>query len=86
MSIIELLWPAFVLGLALVFIHTVFGIEIIKRGVIFTDLAIGQIASIGMALSIAFMGGAYQSAMTFLLLFLQLLWTLKRVSKRKLSS
>ena len=66
MSIVELIWPAFVLGLMLVFIHTVFGIEIIKRGVIFTDLAIGQIASIGMALSIAFMGGEYQSVMTFL--------------------
>ena len=65
MSIIELLWPAFVLAIALVFIHSIFGIEIIKRGVIFTDLAIGQIASIGMALSIAFMNGSYQSAMTF---------------------
>ena len=64
MSIIELLWPAFVLAIALVFIHTVFGIEIIRRGVIFTDLAIGQIAASGMAISIAFMGGAYQSAMT----------------------
>ena len=84
MSIIELLWPAFVLGLALVFIHTVFGIEIIKRGVIFTDLAIGQIASIGMALSIAFMGGAYQSAMTFLFaLFAAIIitWATKKVQK-----
>ena len=61
MSIIELLWPAFVLGLALVFIHSVFGVEIIKRGVIFTDLAIGQIASIGMALSIAFICLLYTS-------------------------
>lgn len=64
MSIIELLWPAFMLAIALVFIHSIFGIEIIKRGVIFTDLAIGQIAAIGMALSIAFMGGAYQTLMT----------------------
>ena len=64
MSIIELLWPAFVLAIALVFIHTIFGIEIIKRGVIFTDLAIGQIAASGMAISIAFMDGSYQTAMT----------------------
>ena len=64
MSIIELLWPAFVLAIALVFIHSLFGVEIIRRGVIFTDLAIGQIAASGMAISIAFMQGAYQELMT----------------------
>jgi len=66
MSVITLLWPVFVLAIALVFIHAIFGIEIIKRGVIFTDLAIGQIAAIGMALSIAFMNGAWQTPMTLL--------------------
>jgi zinc/manganese transport system permease protein len=66
MSLIELLWPAFVLAIALVFIHAVFGIEIIRRGVIFTDLAIGQIAAVGMAISIAFMHSQYQSALTLL--------------------
>lgn len=84
MSIITLLWPAFVLAIALVFIHTIFGIEIIKRGVIFTDLAIGQIAASGMAISIAFMGGAYQGAMTLLFAFLGALiitWATKKVEK-----
>jgi len=84
MQMIELLWPAFVLAIALVFIHSVFGIEIIKRGVIFTDLAIGQIASIGMAISIAFMGGTYQSAMTFLFaLFAAIIitWATKKIDK-----
>ena len=84
MQIIELLWPAFVLAIALVFIHSVFGIEIIKRGVIFTDLAIGQIAASGMAISIAFMGGAYQSAMTLLFAVfgaLVITWATKRVEK-----
>ena len=66
MSVVELLWPAFVLAIALVFIHSIFGLEIIKRGVIFTDLAIGQIAAIGMALSVAFMHAQYQTAMTLL--------------------
>lgn len=66
MSIIEILWPAFVLAIALVFVHAIFGIEIIKRGVIFTDLAIGQIAAIGMAISIAFMQSHYQTQMTLL--------------------
>ena len=66
MQIIELLWPAFVLAISLVFVHAIFGIEIIKRGVIFTDLAIGQIAAIGMAISIAFMHGNAQTQMTLL--------------------
>jgi len=84
MSVIELLWPAFVLAIALVFIHTVFGIEIIKRGVIFTDLAIGQMAASGMAISIAFMDGAHQSAMTLAFAVLGALiitWATKKVEK-----
>jgi len=64
MSIITLFWPAFMLAILLVFIHAIFGIEIIRRGVIFTDLAIGQIASVGMAISLTFMGGHYQNVMT----------------------
>jgi len=84
MSIIELLWPALVLAIALVFIHTIFGIEIIKRGVIFTDLAIGQIAATGMAISIAFMGGTYQSAMTLtfaLIGALIITWASKKIAR-----
>jgi zinc/manganese transport system permease protein len=84
MSVIELLWPAFVLAIALVFIHTVFGLEIIKRGVIFTDLAIGQIAAIGMALSVAFMQGQYQTMMTFsfaLFAAFVITWATKKVQK-----
>ncbi len=84
MSIIELLWPAFVLAIALVFIHSVFGVEIIKRGVIFTDLAIGQIAAIGMALSVAFMDAKYQTAMTFAFAFgaaFVITWASKKIEK-----
>ena len=60
MQIIELLWPAFVLSILLVFVHAIFGLHIIKRGVIFTDLAIGQFAAVGMALSIGLMEGNYE--------------------------
>jgi zinc/manganese transport system permease protein len=63
MSVIELFWPAFVLAILLVYIHTIFGLEIIRRGVIFTDLAIGQIASLGMAISITFFDGNFQTPM-----------------------
>jgi len=63
MSVIELFWPAFILAILLVYIHTIFGLEIIRRGVIFTDLAIGQIASLGMAISITYFDGNYQTLM-----------------------
>ncbi|HHD83947.1 MAG TPA: manganese transporter [Campylobacteraceae bacterium] len=64
MSIITLLWPAFVLAILLVFIHAIFGLEIIKRGVIFTDLAIGQVAAIGVAVSLLLFEGRYTFMLT----------------------
>jgi len=64
MQLIELLWPAFVLTILLVFVHAIFGVQIIKRGVIFTDLAIGQFAAVGMALSIGLMEGQNEFSMT----------------------
>jgi len=69
MSLIELLWPAFVLAILLVFIHTIFGLEIIRRGVIFTDLAIGQSAAVGMAVSVALFDSAYQTLLTLTFAF-----------------
>ena len=66
MQLISLLYPAFLLAIMLVFIHAVFGLEIIRRGVIFTDLAIGQFAAIGVALSLLFFDGRYTFAMTLL--------------------
>ena len=64
MSIVTILYPAFILAILLVFIHTIFGLEIIKRGVIFTDLAIGQFAAIGVAVSLLFFEGAYSFVLT----------------------
>ncbi|SFV55982.1 Zinc ABC transporter, inner membrane permease protein ZnuB [hydrothermal vent metagenome] len=66
MSIVTLLYPAFILAILLVFIHSIFGLEIIKRGVIFTDLAIGQFAAIGVALSLLFFDGNYSFWLTLL--------------------
>ena len=66
MSLITLLWPAFVLAILLVFIHAIFGLEIIKRGVIFTDLAIGQFAAVGVALSLLFFEGHYAFILTLI--------------------
>ena len=66
MSIIELFWPAFTLAFLLVFIHAIFGLEIIKRGVIFTDLATGQFAAIGVAVSLLAFDGKYTFVLTLL--------------------
>ncbi len=64
MSIVAILYPAFILAILLVCIHAIFGLEIIKRGVIFTDLAIGQFAAIGVAVSLLFFHGAYSFMLT----------------------
>ncbi len=56
---IELFLPAFLITLILVGIHAYFGLEIIRRGIIFTDLAIGQLAALGTAISLLFFEGAY---------------------------
>lgn len=56
---IDLLFPAFLLSLVLLGIHSYFGLEIIKRGIIFTDLAVGQMSALGAAISLFFFEGEY---------------------------
>lgn len=56
---IDILLSAFLLSVVLLGIHSFFGLEIIKRGIIFTDLAIGQMAALGAAISIFFFDGGY---------------------------
>ncbi|MFH0975141.1 MAG: metal ABC transporter permease [Spirochaetota bacterium] len=55
----DILVSAFILSLVLVGIHSFYGLEIIKRGIIFTDLAIGQTAALGAAVSMFFLHGAF---------------------------
>ncbi len=50
----DILLDAFLVSLILLGIHSYFGREIIRRGVIFTDLAIAQSASVGVTLSLFF--------------------------------
>ena len=52
---ISLLWPPFLVALCLVGIHALFGLEILRRNVIFVDLALAQIAALGA--TVAFMLG-----------------------------
>lgn len=63
---IELILPPLLLSVVLVGIHAFYGLEIIKRGIIFTDLAVGQTAALGAALSILLLGGEYLYPMTLL--------------------
>lgn len=56
---VDLLLPAFLLSVVLLGIHSYFGIEIIKRGIIFTDLAVGQMSALGAAISLLFFDGKY---------------------------
>jgi zinc/manganese transport system permease protein len=66
----DVLLSAFLLSVVLLGIHSFFGLEIIKRGIIFTDLAIGQMAAMGAAISILFLDGEYLDlvALTFALI------------------
>ncbi len=57
----DILFDAFLLSLVLLGIHSYFGREVIKRGMIFVDLAIAQGAAAGVALSIYFEKEEYAS-------------------------
>ena len=52
---ISLLFPPFLVALCLTGIHALFGLEILRRNVIFADLALAQIAALGA--TVAFMLG-----------------------------
>jgi zinc/manganese transport system permease protein len=64
MEAISFLWPAFLVAVCLVGIHTFFGIKVLSRNVIFVDLALAQVAALGA--TVAFMlGHPAQSAATY---------------------
>lgn len=43
----EILWPAFAAGLLVTATHVPLGMQVLKRGIVFVDLAIAQIAGVG---------------------------------------
>ena len=55
----DILFTAFLLSVVLVGIHSFLGMEILKRGIIFTDLAIGQMAALGAAFALFFLEGKF---------------------------
>jgi zinc/manganese transport system permease protein len=66
----DILFNAFLLSVVLVGIHSFFGMEILRRGIIFTDLAIGQMAALGAAVSLFFFEGEYLYPTSLLFAFL----------------
>lgn len=51
---VEILWPAMVAGLLVLATHVPLGREVLKRGIIFLDLAIAQTAAFGVVLANTF--------------------------------
>ena len=66
----DILFTAFLLSVVLVGIHSFFGMEILKRGIIFTDLAIGQMAALGAAFSLLFFEGQFLYPISLFFAFL----------------
>jgi zinc/manganese transport system permease protein len=70
----EILLSAFLLSLVLVGIHAYFGLEIIRRGIIFTDLAVGQAAALGAAAALFFWDGRFHYGCSLLAALLVSFW------------
>ena len=51
LEMIEIVGPALVAGLMIALTHAVLGIEVLKRGIIFMDLAVAQIAGLGLVVA-----------------------------------
>lgn len=82
------LTPPFVAGLLVVVTHSVFGQEVLKRGIIFIDLTIAQMAALGVVVAalLGFDGGWLLQAFAMasaMLAALALAWTEKRYPQRQ---
>lgn len=50
-ELMEIIGPAFVAGLMVALTHAPLGVEVLKRGIIFIDLAVAQIAGLGLVIA-----------------------------------
>ena len=62
---ISILGPAFVAGLLVLATHVPLGIEVLRRGIIFIDLAIAQMAGLGALAGLLFLPGAAEGGRPF---------------------
>lgn len=84
--IFDLFLSSFLLSVMLVGIHTYFGREIVKRGIIFADIATAQFSGVGIAISLIVFHGEYTYAFSlifglFASLFIALSQKLKKYSE-----
>lgn len=86
MEVISFLLPPFIMCLILVGIHCYLGLHVLRRGVIFIDLSLAQVASLGSCVALLFhiehgSTGAYFLSLSFtLLISLYFAWA-KRFDK-----
>ena len=50
-STLGILWPALVAGLLVTLSHVPLGMQVLKRGIVFIDLAVAQVAGVGVILA-----------------------------------
>ncbi len=50
-GIFGILWPAFAAGLLVTLTHVPLGMQVLKRGIVFIDLAVAQVAGLGVMLA-----------------------------------
>ena len=51
---LSILWPAFIAGLLVTATHVPLGMQVLDRGIVFIDLAIAQVAGVGVILALWF--------------------------------
>ncbi len=84
---IDILAYAIFLVIALVMLHSYFGLEILRRGIIFTDLAIAQAAAFGSAISLGYLHGEYHYVLTLsFALFCAMLISIASIKKIQLEA
>lgn len=81
---ISILAPAFIAGLLVLLTHVPLGQEVLKRGIIFIDLAIAQIAGLGVIAAASLTGEAHGWAAQTIAMFSALIgaWLLSLMEKK----
>src|SRR3954468_20100006 len=54
MADLSIIWPALIAGLLVTATHAPLGVQVLNRGIVFIDLAVAQIAGLGVILADAF--------------------------------
>lgn len=68
-ELISIITPALIAGVMIAFTHSPLGIEVLKRGIIFIDLAIAQIAGVGLIFAQTFFHHAHPLVIQLVALF-----------------